>query len=284
MQVNDTVRAVHTAPGLPRRAFFGTVLSVQPSIPGETGTNGEPSITLGFVDPKMLNLVGTPEFHKAYRRQTTVRHASHDEVQQGATEFCWTDVLPSDGGPIALAGLNMQDLSAPAADAAEAPSTIGTMVYEYDGIEAWHKDKDLYLVDWRDEIFTFTDLFSAQMFVDAKSRQQNAEIAGRNTPAALKADVAGKLVEIKEYPEPAAHPFRVVIGGEEVAMFDTRGEAVSYLAEMENNAESVTTIPAPSAADLDAVADEQKAADETSGAQVIADELPPDSPDPLAAL
>lgn len=247
MQVNDTVRAVHTA-GAIRRAFFATVLSVQPTLPEDIGTNGEPTVTLGFLDPTLLHMVGGIEFHKAFRRQTTVRHVSHDEVQQAATEYCWTDVLPNDGGHIILPNLNMSNIDAPAAVAAEPESTIGTIVYinHKNGLEVFQGSETKFLVDNHGEAHVFSDLFSAQAFVNAQ-------------PAPSIEGSPRDLLGHQMFGE----------NSEEVA----RGRYEIHK-KQEEGWDHTGITPQPSAADLDAVAAEQRAkeATETPGFQKVADD------------
>jgi hypothetical protein len=163
MQVNDTVRAVHTNPVTRvRRAFFATVLSIQPSVPEDDGTNGEPTVTLGILTTKN----GVPEFN----RHPTVRHVSHDEVQMCATEYCYVEVLPSDGSPVHLQRLNMDNVDVAPLDALEAPDTVGTVIYTNpnNGLEVIHAEEDLFTVYFESEDHRFTDAFSAKTFVDAK--------------------------------------------------------------------------------------------------------------------
>jgi|GEM_PF-6349058 len=167
IQVTDTVRAVHTHPVTGRRAFFATVLSVQPKVDGDNGTNGEPTITIAFIDHTKLSMLGSADWHKAFVRIPTVRHVSHDEAQQCATEYCWTDHIPSDE----LAhGLNMYDLSAPAAKAEQAQDTVGTIVYvnHKNGLDVFHGGEGMFRVHFAGEDHDFSDPFSAQVFVDAQ--------------------------------------------------------------------------------------------------------------------
>jgi hypothetical protein len=348
MQVTDTVRAVHTA-GAIRRAFFATVLSVQPSLPDDIGTNGEPTITIGFLDPAMLHMVGGVGFGNAFRRITTVRHVSHDEVQTSAAEYCWTDLLPNDGGIIVIASLNMDDLNEPAAQPSEPEDTIGTIVYinHNNDLEVFHGGENMFRVHFEGEDFDFSDLFSAKVFVDAKPAASiegsPRDLLGHQMFGEDSEEVAKARYEIHKKQLQAAEPlftgvfdrgealgperFAAVSNGVTIWNYATRDEAQSYLEKYQAG----NAPPQPSAADLDAHAaeDQAKEATETPGFQKVADDaaalhaapevptelaietkvytdgttatgvaplpeqspaqqdaeqLPPDSPDPLAAL
>jgi hypothetical protein len=168
MQVTDTVRAVHTTL-LGRTFFFATVLSIQQSTADDDGTNGEPTITIGFLDPTQKNLLGGADWQKAYKRITTVRHVSHDEVQQCVTEYCWEAVLPGDGTGFELDSLEMDETLPPVV--AKAPAdTVGTIVYinHNNGLEVFHKGEGAYTTEYGGEVFLFADKFSAETFVNAK--------------------------------------------------------------------------------------------------------------------
>lgn len=272
MQITDTVRVVRTS-GLLRSILFATVLSVQQPQAEELGTNGEPTITIGFIDSEGVKHLGGPAWHNAYKRVTGVRHVSHIEAQEGKAEYCYTEVLPTDGGSIHLQRLNMDAEDGPAAEAEEAISTVGTIVYinHSNGVEVFHQDDDLFAVNYGGELHKFSDLFSAKTFVDAKPKELRPGEEAIN--AMLTETVGGALAG------GAAQAVRRISGSprEVVDMMErngedservARGRYIDHMAQQEASATSVTVISAePSAADLDAVADEQKAKDATGGAQ-----------------
>lgn len=224
IQVTDTVRVVHST-GLVRTAFFATVLSVQPPHVDDDGTNGEPTITIGFIDKDLKHMLGSGRWELAYKRIPTVRHVSHDEVQDLATEYCYTEVLPSDGSPVHLQGLNMDDLENPPAEAAEAPDTLDTIVYinHNNGLQVIHTGENQFTVPFNNGLHQFSNLFSATVFVDAQPAYNKS--SGDDQDAGDWTQTGDGL----NYPSAAASNF------------------------------------APSAADLDAVVAEKRAAEATSG-------------------
>jgi hypothetical protein len=198
MQVTDTVRVVRTA-GPARTAFFATVLSVQPPHPDDDGTNGEPTITIGFLDPEKTALLGGPKWHEAFTRIPTVRHISHAQAQVGAVEFCYVEALNNDGGSVHLQRLNMEDINEPAAEADEAPSTIGKVVYynASNDLAVIHADEGKYVVVSGDNGGVpvhepFSDLFSAKVYVDAQPSGINQMLA--DNPGAEIHPVAGARI------------------------------------------------------------------------------------------
>lgn len=245
IQVFETVRVVRSTP-LARTVLFATVLSVQPSLDEDNGSKGEPTITIGIVGPD-----------KKLTQQTTVRHVSHDEVQTGATEWCWTDVLGTDGGPIHLQGLNMKDLDEPVAEADEPVSTIGTIVYinHSNGLDVFHGGENMFRVHFNGQDHDFSDLFSAKVFVDAQEKPEPKSTGDQTGPgigslASIAAAFKAKLAQ-----ETAANEAE-----DEKEKNDAKDARDAFLAKKAQEVESAT----PSAADLDANADEQKAKEATS--------------------
>jgi hypothetical protein len=131
------------------------------------------------MDPEGVAMLGGPDWHKAYKRVTGVRHVSHNDVQQGKTDICYTEVLPADGGPVHLQGLNMDAEDGPAAEAGAAPDTIGTIVYinHNNDLGVLHVDDGKFVaVEGREGVPVhepFSDLFSAQVYVDAQPKTQD---------------------------------------------------------------------------------------------------------------
>jgi hypothetical protein len=168
----DVVRIVRTLNGR-RDAFFGIVIAVAAQLPENLGTQGEPTITAAVLDPLATDKdkLGKVDWYLALTRITGLRHLSHDDVQSGRESIGYVEVIPNDGGPIHLQGLNMDDLSKPAAEAAEPEDTVGTIVYinHNNGLEVFHGGENMFRVHFDGEDHDFTDLFSAKTFVDAKA-------------------------------------------------------------------------------------------------------------------
>lgn len=250
IQVTDTVRVVHST-GLARIAFLATVLSVQPSQADDDGTNGEPTITIGFLDPKMVSLIGGPDWHKAFKRIPTVRHVSHADAQKCASEYCYVDHIP---GEDIADDLNMDDLELPPARVKKTVSTIGTIVYinHNNGIEVKHEDDGLYGVTINDVHSTFSDLFSAQTYVDAQPKPEESaallpygkmlSLHDMAQILAIKEANPARTVEIGEYPEGEGieERFSVKIDGIEKERFKTREEAQEYIDKMDSEAPEAT--------------------------------------------
>lgn len=262
MQVTDTVRVIRSTPA-ERLAFFAAVLSIQPSNPDHDGTNGEPSITIGFIDPEKKAMLGSADWHKAFTRITEVRHVSHDAVQNCATEFCYTEVLPSDGGPVHIQGLEMEDLSNPPAEAADAPDTTGTVVYRNNsnGFLVGHLSKDTYVVCGSDGVAiseTFSDLFSAKTYVDAQPKP--------GTSTATQKLVEAFLGYIKEPADSTVAPVPADISEDlkarDAALEEKAKQAQidAAIAKAEDEGKGQ-----PSSADLDAHAEESAAKEATAG-------------------
>lgn len=93
----STVRAITSiGTGVPR-AVFATVLSVSPILPENLGTDGEPTISLFFLDPTDFSpaALGKVDWHGELDRHVNVHHASHPEVVNKLVSLCWVDVLPA---------------------------------------------------------------------------------------------------------------------------------------------------------------------------------------------
>ncbi|HEV2709134.1 MAG TPA: hypothetical protein VGU67_02875 [Edaphobacter sp.] len=183
MQVTDIVRVVRSV-GLIRTALFAAVLSVQPPNADDDGTNGEPTITIAYLDLEKASLLGGPKWYEAFKRVPTVRHVSHPDVQTGAEEYCYTEVLASDGGPVHLQSLNMDAEDGPAAEAADAPSTIGTIVYlnHSNNMGVIHRDENSFVAVTASGVpihEPFSDLFSATVYVDSQPADPLESEAGR---------------------------------------------------------------------------------------------------------
>lgn len=207
IRVLDTVRYVHTMPMLGRVVGFGYVMSVQPSHELDNGTNGEPTITLGILNDAG-QLVRVP----------TVRHVSHDEVQECAVEWCWTDLLGREGDVECLTSLNMNPTKAPA-KSAPAPNTIGTVVYtnNVNGLEVFHSRAAGLVVSHSGDIHYFGDLFSAKTYVDAQKKEEDTD--------------SNEIRVVDNGEDCAVDRFTVYENDEPVINFLNRESADQYVAE-----------------------------------------------------
>jgi hypothetical protein len=95
------VRAVTNAGNGLARAVYALVLNVSAPNPdaGDLGENGEPTLTIAFIDGADVRKLGSVDWHSGLTRQFGVRHASNADVKQAKTGVCWLDVLaaPDDG-------------------------------------------------------------------------------------------------------------------------------------------------------------------------------------------
>lgn len=82
--------------------LYAIVLTVAPSLPELVGSDGEPTITIAYANPKANpNILGSGNWHTAFDRVSNVAPASHAEVKSGARGIYWVDVLPDPGTAIA---------------------------------------------------------------------------------------------------------------------------------------------------------------------------------------
>lgn len=76
------------------RYAYAFVLGVSPKVDGTLGTNGEPSLTVAFPDPRMAGSLGTINWHLGFRRTAAVPHISHPDAKAGRTGIYWVDTVP----------------------------------------------------------------------------------------------------------------------------------------------------------------------------------------------
>ncbi len=112
--------------GLPR-IVYAAVLAVAPLLPENVGTNGEPTLTLAFLDAPDPRALGKVDWHEEFERQSGVRHASHPDVKNRMVSLAWLDVLPEAGQAVTVdefAGTDIFPLpeAAPLAATASEPS------------------------------------------------------------------------------------------------------------------------------------------------------------------
>lgn len=90
----STVRIVTSiATGVPR-ALYAVCLSVSPILAENLGTDGEPTLSLAFMDDPNYQKLGSADWHGELSRHVGVRHASHSDVELGKVSLFWVDVLP----------------------------------------------------------------------------------------------------------------------------------------------------------------------------------------------
>lgn len=104
--------------GIPH-ALFAHVLTVAPIEDANLGANGEPTISVAYLDDPNRAVLGKVDWHQEFARATAVRHFSHPDVLKRLTSICWVDVVDDSGGPLTLAALPRELFFDPTADNAQ---------------------------------------------------------------------------------------------------------------------------------------------------------------------
>jgi hypothetical protein len=258
----DMVRIVRTLNGR-RDSFFGIVIAVAVQLPENLGTQGEPTITAAVLDPLATNKakLGNVDWYLALTRITGLRHLSHADVQSGRESIAYVEVIPNDGGPIHLQGLNMDDLSKPAAEAAEPESTVGTIVYinHNNGLEVFHGGDNMFRVHFDGEDHDFTNLFSAQVFVDAQAPsvgQNMAPLTPKGTDIS-QADSMDKRIALDK--DRMSDPARLEAAKDKLAeRVPSVGADSVPLSTVDNHHEKEELTPEPRGKSLSEIAEEMR--------------------------
>lgn len=91
------VRVVsNIATGIPR-AVYAHILSVSPILPEFVGPNGDPTLSIAFMDDPDPRQLGKVDWHGEFERHVGVRHQSHPDVANKIVSLFWVDVLPDAG-------------------------------------------------------------------------------------------------------------------------------------------------------------------------------------------
>jgi hypothetical protein len=97
IRARDIVRLVKAFGSDTATVHAGFVLSVHPVTRENKGENGEPVLTVAFLDPKApVQVIGSSNWHQAFQRISGVPHYSNIEARAGKHGIFWVDFVDGD--------------------------------------------------------------------------------------------------------------------------------------------------------------------------------------------
>jgi hypothetical protein len=93
--IGSTVRVASILSATQTQIFYATVLAVAPRTKELDGPDGEPTLSIVYVDPNAdMSEVGTSSWRNVLKREVNVAHASHEAVTSGQRGIYWIDEVP----------------------------------------------------------------------------------------------------------------------------------------------------------------------------------------------
>lgn len=77
------------------KPIFAQVLGINITPEEDQGSDGEPMLTLAYLDIKDDRKLSGPDWHEQFQRRSGVRHGSHEKVASGAEGIYWVEPLPT---------------------------------------------------------------------------------------------------------------------------------------------------------------------------------------------
>jgi hypothetical protein len=124
----DTVRLQVIESGGVVSAKFGTVTGVSNLDENRQGENGEPYLSVAWCHSSDAELLGGPDWHKAFTRTGPIHHHTAPSAKAGQESVVWVDLIPADSvdDAITLQGLDLnQDQASRLANAEQQRAAQG---------------------------------------------------------------------------------------------------------------------------------------------------------------